>query len=105
MLRKYLVEKTNPLQLLNIEDIQIFEDATVESNIIEVEKSEWNSNLKAVSLKSNYEPSQSLEEYFKLNSRIISSLSANGWTIGNEAEGSLKKVKVFNFAGVNSIRH
>ncbi|MBP9195125.1 MAG: class I SAM-dependent DNA methyltransferase [Saprospiraceae bacterium] len=90
LLRKYLVEKTNPLQLLNIEDIQIFEDATVESNIIEVEKSEWNSNLKAVSLKSNYEPSQSLEEYFKLNSRIISSLSANGWTIGNEAEGSLK---------------
>jgi adenine-specific DNA-methyltransferase len=90
LLRKFLVEKTNPLQLINIEDIQVFEDATVESNIIEIEKSEWNSQLKAISLKSDFNLSKSLESYFTDNNRIISNLNENGWTIGNQAEGALK---------------
>jgi adenine-specific DNA-methyltransferase len=90
MLRKLFVEKTNPLQLINIEDIQVFEDATVESNIIEIEKSEWNSQLKAVSLKSDFNLSKSLESYFIDNNRIISNLNESGWTIGNQAEGELK---------------
>jgi very-short-patch-repair endonuclease/type II restriction/modification system DNA methylase subunit YeeA len=90
LLRKFLVEKTNPLQLINIEDIQVFEDATVESNIIEIEKSEWNSQLKAISLKSDFNLSKSLESYFIENNRIISSLNESGWTTGNQAEGALK---------------
>ena len=90
LLRKFLVEKTNPLQLINIEDIQVFEDATVESNIIEIEKSEWNSQLKAISLKLDFNLSKSLESYFTDNNRIISNLNENGWTIGNQAEGALK---------------
>jgi hypothetical protein len=90
MLRKFFVEKTNPLKLINIEDIQVFEDATVESSIIEIEKSEWNLQLKAISLKSDFNLSRSLESYFVDNNRVISSLSENGWTIGNQAEGALK---------------
>lgn len=89
-LRKFLIEKTNPLQLVNIEDIQVFEDATVESNIIEIEKSEWNSQLKAISLKSDFNLSKSLESYFIDNNRIISNLNENGWTIGNQGEADLK---------------
>ncbi len=90
MLRKFFIEKTNPLQLINIEDIQVFEDATVESNIIEIEKSEWNSQLKAVSLKADFNLSKSLESYFNCNNRVISNLSESGWTIGNQAEAALK---------------
>ena len=89
-LRKFLIENANPLQLINIEDIQVFEDATVESNIIEIEKSKWNFKLKAISLKSDFSIGKSLNKYFNDNSRIISNLPENGWTIGNEAEGNLK---------------
>ncbi len=89
-LRKFLVENANPMQLINIEDIQVFEDATVESIIIEVEKSEWNSQLKAISLKSDFNLSKSLESYFIDNNIIIYNLNENGWTIGNQEEAELK---------------
>ncbi len=38
LLKKYLIENMQPKNLLNIEDMQIFEEATVESNIITFEK-------------------------------------------------------------------
>jgi type II restriction/modification system DNA methylase subunit YeeA len=90
LVRKFLVEKTNPLQLINIEDIQVFEDATVESNIIEIEKSQWDFQLKAISLKSDFNLSRSLEGYFNDNFRFISNLNENGWTIGNQDDADLK---------------
>ena len=89
-LRTFLIEHANPLQLLNIEDTQVFEDATVESNIIEIEKSPYLRNIKAASLKSDFNLNQSLEKYFKKNSRLIQNLPQTGWTIGNEEESSLK---------------
>ena len=90
LLRKFLIENTNPLQLINIEDIQVFEDAIVESNIIVIENSLSNLHLRATSLKSDFILGNSLEDYFNGNFRLILSLDENGWTIGNQAEGVLK---------------
>ncbi len=90
LLRSFLVNNTNPLQLINIEDAQIFEDATVESSIIEIEKAEWKSQLKAVSLKSDFNLGQSLKEYFENNYTVITTLPKTGWTFGSEAETKLK---------------
>lgn len=89
-LRTFLVENTNPIQLINIEDTQIFEDATVESNIIEIEKSSWKQHLKAASLKSDFKIYQSLQKYFQTNSRLIKNLAPSGWTIGDDKEAHLK---------------
>jgi len=38
LLKKYFLHNLQPTSLLNIEDIQIFEEATVESNIITLQK-------------------------------------------------------------------
>ena len=59
---------------------------TVESNMKKIEKALWESNLKAVSLKSDFKINQSLADYFKTHSIIILNLDVNGWTIGNEEE-------------------
>jgi hypothetical protein len=90
LLRKYLVEKANPLLLLNIEDKQVFEEATVESNIITIEKAIWNKQLQAVSLKEGFGHESPLQEYFSAHSMIIAELPESGWTIGNAMEVILK---------------
>jgi len=91
LLRKYFVEKTNPLFLLNIEDRQIFEEATVESNIIIVSKDTWQNKLQAVSIKNDFNLFPSLDDYFTLHVQTIRELPESGWTIGNEMESNLKK--------------
>jgi hypothetical protein len=90
LLRKHLVEKTNPLLLLNIEDKQVFEEATVESNIITIEKATWNKQMQAVSLKEGFSHESPLQEYFSAHSMIIAELPESGWTIGSEMEVILK---------------
>jgi type II restriction/modification system DNA methylase subunit YeeA len=89
-LRKYFLEKTNPLVLLNIEDKQVFEEATVESNIITIEKEKWARKLQAVSLKNDFKHNIPLQEYFIANHTIISDLPENGWALGNEMAVGLK---------------
>ena len=90
LLRKYLTEKNNPLVLVNIEDTQVFNEATVESNIIIIQKDNWSKNLLAVSLRKDFDIKFSFESYFKLNSIVISDLPSSGWIIGNEIEDILK---------------
>jgi len=90
LLRKYLAEKTNPLLLLNIEDKQVFEEATVESNIIIVAKETWNKQLHAVSLKADFFLGASLQEYFTAHAIKIPELPESGWSVGNEKEIALK---------------
>ena len=53
-LRKFFVEQTNPLVLINIEDAQVFEEATVESNILLLQKSSWEQNLTALILDKSF---------------------------------------------------
>ena len=90
LLRKYLVEKTNPLLLLNIEDKQVFEEATVESNIITIEKTIWNKHLQAVSLKEGFSHENPLQEYFAAHAIVVAELPESGWSIGNALEVILK---------------
>ncbi len=90
-LRIFFENKTNPLILINIEDAQIFEEATVESNILMVQKGNFNKNLQAVSLKNDFNKSISIEQYFIDNLLIINELDKNGWNIGNQIEGDLKR--------------
>ena len=42
LLKKYLIKNLQPKTLLNIEDMQIFEEATVESNIFILKKDKVN---------------------------------------------------------------
>ncbi|MDZ7650277.1 MAG: Eco57I restriction-modification methylase domain-containing protein [Cytophagales bacterium] len=90
-LRRLFVEKSNPKILINIEDIQVFEEATVESNIMVTEKSTWNHLLKASTINSRFSAAEPIDEYFKNNNNLIDDLNPNGWIIGNKGEQILKQ--------------
>jgi len=90
-LKKYFIENMQPQTLLNIEDIQIFEEATVESNIIILKKDKVNDFFDVASLTNNYLIGSSLDEYFDKNYFEFKIPSTAEWIISNEKVGNLKQ--------------
>jgi type II restriction/modification system DNA methylase subunit YeeA len=89
-LRHFFLHKTNPQLLLNIEDTQLFDEATVESNILTTQKAIWRKQLVACSLKSDFSIFSPVENYVLENAFIVKDLSDEGWTIGSDLEAELK---------------
>jgi len=90
LLKKYFIEKLQPIALINIEDVQIFEEATVESNIITLQKSVSSKPFQVVNLSKDYSLGDSLNEYFNKYSFEFIPPSTSEWFIGNQTVGRLK---------------
>jgi hypothetical protein len=90
LLKKYFIEKLQPIALINIEDVQIFEEATVESNIITLQKSTNSKPFQVVNLSKDYSIGDSLNEYFDKYSFEFIPPSTSEWFIGNQSAGTLK---------------
>lgn len=90
LLKKHFVKNLQPISLLNIEDIQIFEEATVESNIITLQKRKLTESFPAVNLSDDYILGSSLSEYFDIHHFEFTVPETAEWFIGNKAEGALK---------------
>jgi type II restriction/modification system DNA methylase subunit YeeA len=90
-LKNYLIENMQPQTLLNIEDMQIFEEATVESNIIILKKDKVNEFFDVASLNNNYLVGSSLDEYFDKNCFQFIIPNTSEWIIGNKETVSLKQ--------------
>jgi tRNA1(Val) A37 N6-methylase TrmN6 len=90
LLKKYFIEKLQPITLINIEDVQIFEEATVESNIITLQKSVNSKPFQVVNLSKDYSIGDSLNEYFNKYSFEFIPPSTSEWFIGNQSVGTLK---------------
>jgi type II restriction/modification system DNA methylase subunit YeeA len=90
LLRDFFREKANPLLLLNIEDTQLFDEATVESNILTIENSRWSNLLMACSIKNDFSNQIPLESYFSKNAIRITDLPSDGWNIGNNGETEIR---------------
>lgn len=90
LLKKYFIKKLQPISLINIEDVQIFEEATVESNIITLQKSVNSKPFQVVNLSKDYSIGDSLSEYFRKNSFEFTPPSTSEWFIGNQSVGTLK---------------
>ncbi|WP_228020093.1 Eco57I restriction-modification methylase domain-containing protein [Sphaerospermopsis sp. LEGE 08334] len=90
-LKRYFIDNMHPNILLNIEDTQIFEEATVESNIIILKKDQLNECFNVASLMSNYIFGSSLDEYFINNCFEFKIPNTSEWIIGNEKVGKLKQ--------------
>jgi type II restriction/modification system DNA methylase subunit YeeA len=90
LLKKYFIEKLQPIALINIEDVQIFEEATVESNIITLQKSTNSKPFQVVNLSKDYSIGDSLNEYFDKYSFEFIPPSTSEWFIGNHSIGTLK---------------
>ena len=91
LLRIYLTRNANPQILVNIEDAQVFDEATVESNILTLIKADYSHSLKATALKEDYNPDISLSDYFDRNALTIAELPESGWVIGSDLEVLLKQ--------------
>jgi tRNA1(Val) A37 N6-methylase TrmN6 len=90
LLKKYFIEKLQPIALINIEDVQIFEEATVESNIITLQKSVNSKPFQVVNLSKDYIIGGSLNDYFNKYSFEFIPPSTSEWFIGNHSIGTLK---------------
>lgn len=91
LLKKYFVEQMQPLSLLNIEDIQLFEEATVESNILTLQKKPLDSSFQVCNLEKDYLPGTSLEEYFTANQFNLTVSGTTEWIISNQESTQLKQ--------------
>ena len=90
LLKKYFIEKLQPIALINIEDVQIFEEATVESNIITLQKNGSSKPFQVVNLSKDYSIGDSLNDYFNKYSFEFIPPSISEWFIGNQSVGTLK---------------
>jgi adenine-specific DNA-methyltransferase len=90
LLKTYFIKTLQPVSLLNIEDIQIFTEATVESNIITLQKSELKHSFPIANLSKDYLFGASLEKYFQENQFQFDVPATTEWFIGNREHGLLK---------------
>ena len=94
-LKKYFVEQMQPLSLLNIEDIQLFEEATVESNILTLQKTPIVSSFMVCNLEKDYLFGSPLEDYFTVNRFDFKVSESSEWIISNQESTQLKqKIKL-----------
>lgn len=92
LLRNYLAVNTCPILLINFEDVQIFESAIVESNILLTKRAANVNNLKAVNVSSDFVKSDSsIADYFKENYVKIKEFKSSGWIIGEPMILELKR--------------
>jgi len=80
LLRKFFIENTNPLQLINFEKSQVFQTAIVESNILITQKTDNKNYLKALNLKDDFSK-KSLTTYFQENYVLLDELKEEEWII------------------------
>ncbi len=89
-LKNYFTNFIRPTTLLNIEDVQLFEEATVESNIITLKKESDNKTFLVANLKDDYLFGSSLLTYFTENNFEFTLPNTPNWVIGNESITNLK---------------
>jgi len=91
LLKKYLLMQMQPILLLNIEDIQVFEEATVESSIFTLQKGKNDKLFFICNLTHDYSIGSSLNSYISNNGIEFKVPESSEWIIGNREEASLKQ--------------
>lgn len=80
--------------LINFGGLKIFQDATVDTSILILSKSECNNNLTACHFKNDYEKGNSIDEYLYKNAVTLDNLNVEKWVIAKSNTIELKnKIK------------
>jgi len=90
LLRKHFSEK-NSLKLLDFGGFKVFENATVDTNILLIQNAENNNVLQGCPFKNDYKKGDDIVEYFKKNKTDLKNLSDAPWTIGSQKDLALKE--------------
>jgi type II restriction/modification system DNA methylase subunit YeeA len=88
--RKYFAEKTNPLQIVDFGGYKVFESATVDTNILILEKSKNKKSTAACKIKNDFIIDTNISEYVNSNSITLSKLSEESWIIASKEEQRIK---------------
>ena len=87
--RKYLVENTNPLMIIDFGMHLIFDNATVLSNVLLLQKDVNANHCLAVRTPNDFDSKTDLHRYFEINNSFLP-ISENAWVISTK---DIQKVK------------
>jgi len=94
-LRRFLIEKTKPLKLIDFSGYQVFESATVDTNILLVQKNlngKSKIDFTACSMNKDFTVNTPINEYFEKNEITISNITSDVWTIGDIQTQNIKQL-------------
>jgi len=80
-LKQFFLNSCDILSLINIEDVQIFEEATVESNILTLSSSHSDGTMDVAILDSAYSITESLHDYISQESFSVSISADHPWLL------------------------
>jgi hypothetical protein len=89
-LRGFLATKTQPLKLIDFAGFQVFDSATVDSNILMTQKTESTLPFVACTIQKDYNSEIDLTTYFAAHSQQMPLMSANAWVISSGIEQQIK---------------
>ncbi len=89
--RNFFATKTNPKRLIDFGGYQVFEHATVDSNILLFAKEENKHKTLAVSIGKDYKKGMSIADYLSNNFVVLDELSEDSWVISSKLEMNIKK--------------
>ncbi|MEW6653758.1 MAG: TaqI-like C-terminal specificity domain-containing protein [Bacteroidota bacterium] len=88
--RKYFIEYTNPLKLVDFGKVKIFDAATVFVNIMILQNTVNQNELEGCEVKSDFDINRDrISQYFSLNQSKLAGLSENTWKIGGDEENQI----------------
>lgn len=90
-LRRYFIEQSNPLKLLDFGGFKVFESATVDTNILITQKTKNTHKLSAVHFKDDFKKGDDLGEYVLKQAITLDHLNDSVWFIGANNEQALKE--------------
>ncbi|MBU0455450.1 MAG: Eco57I restriction-modification methylase domain-containing protein [Gammaproteobacteria bacterium] len=89
--RKYFVENTNPLQIIDFGGYKVFESATVDTNILILGKSANKNKANACSIGKDFKENTDIAEYLSARTIALNNLSEKSWIIASKDEQKIKE--------------
>ena len=88
-LRNYFIKNTNPLALIDFGGFQVFESATVDTNILIVQKSLFKNNVNTCVLGKGFSLNN-MSDYFRQNSNMTTFSLESSWIVLSSIEQNIK---------------
>jgi hypothetical protein len=89
-LRHFLATKTQPLKLIDFGGYQVFDAATVDSNILITRQNLEKSTFNACTIQNDFKIEIPLADYFIAHSQIMPKMSEDVWVISSGIEQQIK---------------
>jgi hypothetical protein len=90
-LRKFFIDYSNPIELLNFGGIKIFKNATVDTTILKICKEEFKNNLRAFTFDSKIKTLNNVDYIINNNFTYLDNLKENKWIIITNKDRDLKE--------------